>query len=116
MLVTTLLFTAPVGAQTMDHGNGHGGMTHDQGGAPYAETMDEMMQSMETVAETGDPDADFLLLMIPHHQSAVDMARTLLDRSDDAEVTALAQAVIDTQEAEIGIMKAMLARLGHPVE
>ena len=116
ILVIALLPTAPIGAQTMDHGKGHAGMSNSRAESPYANAMDSMMQSMETVEETGDPDADFLLLMIPHHQSAVDMARTLLERSDDAEVAAMAQAVIDTQEAEISAMKVMLARLGHPVE
>jgi uncharacterized protein (DUF305 family) len=98
------------------HGMGHGGMTPHGSGSVYSESMDAMMQAMGAIEPTGDPDADFLLMMIPHHQSAVDMARVLLEQSDDAEVAALAQVVIDTQEAEIAAMKAMLARLGHPVE
>ncbi|MDT0683096.1 DUF305 domain-containing protein [Roseicyclus sp. F158] len=118
IFVIALLSTAPVGAQTMDHGKSDAEMSRSQAESPYADAMDSMMHSMETVEETGNPDADFLLLMIPHHQSAVDMARTLLERSrsDDAEVAAMAQAVIDTQEAEISAMKVMLARLGYPVK
>ena len=111
------LAAAPLAAQTgSSHGAGHDGMAAHAAGSAYSDAMDTMMKAMEAAAPTGDPDADFLLLMIPHHQSAVDMARTLLERSDDAEVAALAQAVIDTQQAEITSMKAMLARLGHPVE
>ena len=112
----------PALAQTNDaHGMGHGAMDHGAMGTPpagsaYSDAMDTMMQAMDGAELTGEPDADFLLLMIPHHQSAVDMARALLEQSDDAEVSALAQAVIDTQEAEIAEMKGMLARLGHPVE
>ena len=64
----------------------------------------------------GDADVDFLLMMIPHHQSAVDMSVALLAEVKDAEVKALGEAVIATQEAEIAQMRAMLARLGHPVE
>ena len=123
--VAAALSAAPVQAHThsmqgMGHGSGHGanhgGMAAGDTGAAYATAMDTMMAEMDAVEPTGDPDADFLLLMIPHHQSAVDMARVLLEQSDDAEVSALAQAVIDTQEAEIAAMKGMLARLGHPVD
>ena len=119
------LAAAPLAAQTgsgggMSHGAGHdtgtGGMAGHRAGSAYMDAMDTMMEAMEAAEPTGDPDADFLLLMIPHHQSAVDMAHALLEQSDDAEVAALAQAVIDTQEAEITAMKGMLARLGHPVE
>ncbi len=71
---------------------------------------------MDAIEPTGDADADFLLMMIPHHQSAVDMARASLEQMDDPEASALAKLVIDSQEAEIETMKAMLARLGHSVE
>ena len=80
----------------------------------FSDAMESMMAEMDAVEPTGDPDADFLFMMIPHHQSAVDMARELLEQSDDPEVTALAEAIIATQEAEIAEMIAMLERLGHP--
>ena len=111
------LAAAPLAAQTdAGHGMNHGGMAPHGAGSAYAGPMDAMMRAMGAIEPTGDPDADFLLMMIPHHQSAVDMARALLEQSDDGEAATLAQAVIDTQEAEITAMKAMLARLGHPVE
>jgi len=44
------------------------------------------------------------------------MSVALLAEVKDAEVKALGEAVIATQEAEIAQMRAMLARLGHPVE
>ena len=78
----------------------------------YMEAMDVMMSGMGAVTYTGDADADFLLMMIPHHQSAVDMSRALLEETDDPEVEAMAQAVIATQEAEIASMRAMLERMG----
>ena len=90
-----------------------GGMSGMDHGAMQPDAMESMMEGGEL---TGDPDVDFLLAMIPHHQSAVDMARAYLERADDPEVEAIAQAVIDTQGAEIEVMQAILERLGHPVE
>ena len=74
-------------------------------------TMQTMMQGMPQES-SGDPDADFLLMMIPHHQSAVDMAHIELEQGDDEETRAMAQAVIDAQEKEIEEMRAMLERMG----
>lgn len=51
-------------------------------------------------------EADFVLGMIPHHQEAVDVARIVLERSERAEVRALAQAIIAAQEAEIAMLRA----------
>lgn len=74
------------------------------------EPMDTMMEAMP-VESSGDMDADFLRMMIPHHQSAVDMARIELEQGDDEETRALAQFIIETQEGEIAEMRAMLERM-----
>ncbi|MDH2327749.1 DUF305 domain-containing protein [Cereibacter sp. SYSU M97828] len=71
----------------------------------YMTPMDDMMTAMGGIPSTGDADADFLAMMIPHHQSAIDMARVLLGQGDDPETRALAQ------ESEIARMQAMLDRL-----
>ena len=76
----------------------------------YMGVMDAMMTQMPTES-LGDADADFLAMMIPHHQSAVDMARVVLDQGDDPEVLALAEAIIASQEAEIATMTGMLAAM-----
>ncbi|EPX84648.1 Uncharacterized protein putative in bacteria [Rubellimicrobium thermophilum DSM 16684] len=93
-----------------------GGMHHAHGDMPphlqaMMGAMDAMMAQM-AIRSTGDVDADFLLLMIPHHQSAVDMARIVLEQGDDPEVRALAEAIIAAQEQEIAEMRAMLGRMG----
>jgi uncharacterized protein (DUF305 family) len=75
------------------------------------EPMDTMMRSMP-MESSGDMDADFLRMMIPHHQSAIDMARIALEQGDDEETRALAQFIIETQEGEIAEMRAMLERMG----
>jgi uncharacterized protein (DUF305 family) len=99
---------------------GMGGMMGDMGAMMenMPEHMQGMMGAMQTMMQgmpmesAGDPDADFLLMMIPHHQSAVDMARVELEQGDDEETRAMAEKVIEAQEAEIAEMRAMLERMG----
>jgi len=94
----------------MDHSNmAMGDMPEPLQGMMGA--MDTMMQSMP-MESAGSVDADFLLMMIPHHQSAIDMARIEVEQGQDEETRAMAQAIIDAQEAEIAQMRTMLERMG----
>ena len=112
-LAALALAATPAAAQMAGH-SAHGHGAHADGPmAGYMAAMDAMMADMDGMASTGDPDADFLLMMIPHHQSAVDMSRTLLEEGADPETRALAEAIIASQEAEIAAMRAILERLGH---
>jgi uncharacterized protein (DUF305 family) len=54
----------------------------------------------------------FLSMMIPHHQSAVEMSQTILETTTDEDVRALAEAIISAQEKEIEEMQALLTELG----
>jgi uncharacterized protein (DUF305 family) len=47
----------------------------------------------------------FLEQMVPHHESAVEMATMALDKSTRPQVRQLAQGIIDAQEAEIAQMR-----------
>lgn len=46
-------------------------------------------------------DRAFIAGMVPHHQSAADMAKVEVERGTNAQVKALAQQIIDAQTAEI---------------
>ena len=56
----------------------------------------------------GDPDKNFLENMIPHHQSAVDMAKLALTKALRPELKTFAQGVIDVQTKEIAQYQTML--------
>jgi uncharacterized protein (DUF305 family) len=73
--------------------------------------MTAMDRAMASAPMSGDPDQDFLAMMIPHHQGAVEMARLLLVHGRDPLVRQLADEIIAGQQAEIGSMTARLALL-----
>lgn len=54
----------------------------------------------------------FLQLMNRHHIAGVEMAQAIIDRSDNADIEQLAQAMIRTQNAEIQIMNMELQKRG----
>ena len=72
---------------------------------------DTMMRNMG-VPYTGDPDADFRIQMIPHHQGAIDMAYIAMRHAKDPWTRQLAEGVIVEQQREIAEMQAWLRRRG----
>ncbi len=74
-----------------------------------ARAMARMHADMEAVRLTGRPDQDFLRMMIPHHQGAVDMARIALLHTRDPRVRNLAQSIVTEQQYEIDLMRSLLA-------
>ena len=68
------------------------------------------MQQDMSMAFTGNVDADFVKHMIPHHQGAIDMAKTVLAFGKDPEVRAVAESIVKVQEAEIARMKEWLQK------
>ena len=55
-------------------------------------------------------DAEFLRLMIRHHQGGIPMAEEARERSGNAQVLALASAIVVSQGAEITAMEDLLAQ------
>ena len=73
-----------------------------------AQVIARMHETME-VTPTGDPDRDFMRMMIPHHQGAIDMALVVLKHGDDERLKRLAQSIIVEQGQEITYMQTLLA-------
>jgi hypothetical protein len=65
--------------------------------------MRKMMHDM-VVRPTGDVDADFVAMMVPHHQGAIDMALAVLRYGRNPQIRRLAQEIIVTQRQEIAVM------------
>ena len=71
--------------------------------------MSRMMTDM-TIKPTGDVDRDFVAMMIPHHQGAIDMAKALLGHGSE-QLRRIAQEIVVTQGQEI---VAMRLAIGEP--
>lgn len=84
-----------------------GMMGHMMGQMPMG-----MMGNSLTMLSGPAFDQAFLSMMIPHHESAVEMSRAVLSSTSDADVRALAEAIISAQEQEIEQMQAWLSELG----
>ena len=73
-----------------------------------------MMRDMHAPGYSGNADADFLAMMIPHHAGAVDMARLVLQHGRDPATRQLAEEIIAGQTIEIEGMTRRLAALRQP--
>ena len=92
-------------------GHGHGAADDDR------DTVMPGMATPEQIADLAAADGAaaerlFLDLMITHHQGGVAMARSALELAAEPAVRRLAQAVVDSQTAEIAVLEALKAEVG----
>lgn len=66
--------------------------------------MDKMADGM-AITSSGDVDQDFVAMMVPHHQGAIDMAQAELRYGKNEQLRRLAQEIIVTQQQEIVAMR-----------
>lgn len=76
----------------------------------YMDIMNKMHQAMSAGVQAKNADVGFAKGMIPHHEGAIAMAKVQLQYGKDAEMKALAQKIVDTQQSEIKYMQAWLAK------
>jgi uncharacterized protein (DUF305 family) len=83
--------------------------------APYlAENVNVMTKMMIDmgIRPSGDVDTDFVAMMVPHHQGAIEMAQAELRYGRNEQLRRLSQEIIVTQQQEI---VAMRLALGQPL-
>jgi hypothetical protein len=73
-------------------------------------SMERMHVAMGSVERSNNSDMDFVRLMLPHHQAAIDMAKTQLAYGKDPQIRRLAQEIITDQQSEIEQMQLWLKR------
>lgn len=124
------VLAAPSKAAAQTHGHGDEPMMSsdadamDQGMMPpgpdahpfekqmYAD-MAKMMRDMHAPGYTGNWDIDFMTMMIPHHQGAIDMAELVIEHGKDPAVRRLAEQIIAAQHEEIEFMTRHIETLRH---
>ena len=72
--------------------------------------MKKMMTDM-AIRPSGDVDRDFVAMMVPHHQGAIDMARAELRYGRNEQLHRIAQEIIVTQQQEIAAMRLALEQV-----
>jgi uncharacterized protein (DUF305 family) len=75
-----------------------------------AESMNSMDNGMKSAPMNGNIDHDFVTMMMPHHQGAIDMAKAELIYGKDPVTRRLAVEIIVDQQSEIQAMQLWLSK------
>ncbi|MEV6875341.1 DUF305 domain-containing protein [Amycolatopsis sp. NPDC051128] len=90
------------------------GMTHESMPGMGTSSMPGMMSDADMrkleQAKGAEFDKMWLEMMVKHHEGAVEMAKTELTKGSNADAKALAQKIIDAQQAEITEMRGLLSQ------
>lgn len=116
LVTTSLLAIVSVSAFAQDapaHHHETASGTTDE--APFLQENDAAMVKMMNdmaVKPTGDVNRDFVEMMLPHHQGAIDMAVAYLRYGNNEQLKRIAQEIIVDQQQEIAAMR---LALGDPL-
>lgn len=92
--------------------SGMEGMDMAMGGAMPGMATPEELANLRGLSRDAF-DAEFLRLMIRHHQGAIPMAEAALAGATSPAVRALARSIVASQQAEIAAMEALLGQQGQ---
>ena len=98
------MMTLPAAAQMQP-----GAMADTPVAQEHMQARKKMEDAMNAVHPTGDQDKDFVMMMIPHHQGAIDQAEVELKYGKDPEMKALSEKIIADQKKEIAQMQKWLS-------
>ena len=100
--LVTLIATLGLSAQTLNT------TRQDNYWPALVASSNKMHTTMASVSKSGDSDVDFVKLMLPHHQAAIEMAKAQLLYGKDPQVRRLAQEIITDRQSEIELMQLWL--------
>ncbi len=106
-----LLVLIPTVALAAWRQDSHPHMMTSTSGPSWSELMESMQKmdvAMGSIEPSGDDDIDFVKMMVPHHQAAIDMAKAELLYGKDPQMRRLAQEIITDQQSEIELMQLWL--------
>ena len=109
-LITAILIGGMTGMRAYPQ-HSHGNSEAASGDPAWSElqhSMESMHEAIFSLKSTGNNDEDFVQLMLPHHQAAIDMAKAELMHGQDPQMRRLAQEIITDQESEIELMQLWL--------
>lgn len=114
ILIIAILIVGMTGLRAYPQ-HSHTGLLAPSGASVWSElqrSMQTMHESMSSLESAGNDDEDFVRMMLPHHQAAIDMAKAELTHGQDPQMRRLAQEIIADQESEIELMKLWLKQHG----
>jgi hypothetical protein len=123
-LITSLVAAAVVTAGGLAIGSVSLASAQDLSRQPAAEApflrandaaMTKMMNDM-AVKPTGDVDHDFVAMMAPHHQGAIDMSEAELRYGHNKQLLRIAQDIVVEELQEIAAMRAASGEKLTPTE
>jgi len=115
LVTTSLLTVVSVWAFAQDVPAHHETVSGTTDEAPFLQENDAAMVKMMNdmaVKPTGDVNRDFVEMMLPHHQGAIDMAVAYLRYGNNEQLKRIAQEIIVDQQQEIAAMR---MALGDPL-
>lgn len=90
--------------------SGHTAGGHDGSHNEMSVAMTTMMTEMKNMQMTGNVDKDYIMMMIPHHQSAITMAQNEISHGNHFELKKMAQKIMSDQQKEIAELKGWMAQ------
>ena len=79
-------------------------------------SMDNMHEKMGAMKMSGNPDIDFAMMLVIHHQGAIDMAQAEVDAGKDPEMIKAAKKIIAAQKKEIAQFEDWLKKHPHSMK
>ena len=76
-----------------------------EAGGAFMRANRKMMRSMKKMHPSANADKDLVMMMIPHHKGAINMAKVELRYGKSTELRTMAKSIIASQSKEISTMK-----------